>query len=117
MPFLIHLSFVPIIFAVPSSIADHDCLVTFVLLRHSLQYVRVPISVKTGKTPNLQPANKFTVGVTGAHAQTVLFTCSIIASLMCVQVYEDRDACPDHAERVCAMEVYFNGPSTKHMHH
>lgn len=100
--------------AIPSSIADQNCLITFVLLRHSLQYVRVPISVKTGKTPNLQPANKFTVGVIGTHAQTILFACSIIIGVcVCVQVYEDGDAPPNHAERVCAAEVYFNNFTTQ----
>ena len=95
--------------AIPSSIADQNCLITFVLLRHSLQYVRVPISVKTGKTPNLQPANKFTVGVIGTHAQTILFACSIIIGV-CVSKFmrmatHHQTMLNEFVQRKCALTI------------
>ena len=114
MPFLVHLNFVLIIFAI---------LLYLQVLRTKIALSPLSCSGTHSSTSEYQSASKLArlqicsqrtssqlASLEHMHKQ---FCLHVVSSLVCVQVYEDGDAPPNHAERGCAAEVYFNNFTTK----
>lgn len=114
MPFLVHLNFVLIIFAI---------LLYLQVLRTKIALSPLSCSGTHSSTSEYQSASKLArlqicsqrtssqlASLEHMHKQ---FCLHVVSSLVCVQVYEDGDAPPNHAERGCAAEVYFNNFTPK----